>query len=212
MNKYIRNITSDKRFPVFLALIILIVGSVTIFLSNPLPDEKTYLYETSIISDILKEGKWFGNDAVGTHGFLTKIPLSLLFILTGPSYIIAAFYGLFFSILSIFILHKINSFVIKDNVYSALATSLFVFSFQFFKAYNTYLRDMFVLYFLLLFIYLLIVKKEKIWIISIVYLLILDSKEYISIILFPTILIFFVHKYILFSKTTLFNRFWLVKS
>lgn len=55
----------------------------------PLPDEPWYLHDISTICNTLATGRWIGNENVGWHGFLFKIPPALALLLTGPSLFVA---------------------------------------------------------------------------------------------------------------------------
>ena len=61
----------------------------------PTADETLYLLETLLMSKLISNGEWIGNYGVGVHGFLFKLPVALLFLVTGPSIFVATVFNIF---------------------------------------------------------------------------------------------------------------------
>ena len=159
-----------------------LVGFVLSFFTNTLPDEELYIHEARIIYDCLSNYQWFGNEAVGMHGFLFKLPLSILYFITGPSYLVAQFYNIFLSLISIVLLYRISQYIFKEKLWASLSVLLFFSSYQFMKVFATFTREVPSLLALFLLFY-FIFKKKNPWVYGIAYLLVFDAKEYVAIIL-----------------------------
>ncbi len=178
----------EKYYPYIPAILIFMVGLVLSFFRWATQDEVVYLKDTMIISEFIKMGKWFGNESVGEHGFLLKIPVALFYLITGPSIWIATFFNVVLASLSAYLMHKVFNHFLKNDLYSMLAVILTVFSFYFVSVVPKYLRDIPVMFALLLFIYALI-KEKPFWLLGLLFVLVLDAKEYIAVILTPVLLI-----------------------
>lgn len=141
-------------------------------------DERLYLHETSLMSLLLKQGKWVGNYGVGIHGFLFKLPVAIIYILTGPSVFIATLFHIVLATLSVYIFFRI----LKDHTqlggWVILALLLLVTNYSFISWSITFHRETPVLFSLLLFIKKFLEKKSPV-ILGLLLLLILEAKEYV---------------------------------
>lgn len=150
----------------------------------PLYDERLYLHETSFMYSLLKNGVWFGNYGVGVHGFLFKLPVALIYLITGPSVFIATFFHVILATITIYLFYKI----LKENFglkrWALIGLILFITNFQFISYSITFHRETPILFALMLFTkwYL---DKKKVLFQSFALLLILDAKEYV----FPIIVL-----------------------
>ncbi len=170
---------NSKRNWLFIILgVTLIIYFVSmLFFRYPMHDETLYLQETIAISEILKGGEWIGNYGVGVHGFLFKLPLALVFLMSGPSVLIATLYTYLLAIVAVIFTYLVAKEVFKNRYYALITTFLFAFSFEFIRSTPTYLREIPSVLTILLFTYLYIKNWNK-WMLGIAMLLILDSKEY----------------------------------
>lgn len=78
----------DKNYDYVMYIVLIIFFLFMLFFSSfrdMVKDESLYFNETWLMSQLLQEGKWIGNYAVGLHGFLFKLPMALIFLITGPS-------------------------------------------------------------------------------------------------------------------------------
>lgn len=166
-----------KRYGIYILVgFCLILGLISLKFRNSTLDDDLYLFETSIMTDVLQKGEWIGNYAVGVHGFLYKLPVALIFLFTGPVMNIAVLWNILIACASIYLFYLILKEYLKNDLI-ALSGSLLLFSnFQFFLNLPTYMREMPVLFSVLLFIYFL-VKKKSFWLIGLSLLLILEAKE-----------------------------------
>jgi hypothetical protein len=158
-----------------------LLGVVLSFFTNTLPDETKYLHETKIIADCFSNYEWFGNEAVGTHGFLFKIPVALLFTVFGTSYFIAEIFNLLLVVISIIILYKICFIIFDNNFWTSLSVFMFFSSYQSIKVFASYTREFPALLALLIFFF-LIIQRKNYFFIGLAFLLVHDAKEYVSFI------------------------------
>lgn len=130
------------------------------------------------MSELLKSGIWFGDYAVGLHGFLFKIPPAIIFMFTGTSIFILTFYNILLACASCFLFYKFLKEAYSWRFNALLAVGLFMANFHFILTTPTYLREMPSLFVTMLLLY-GILKNWKPWILGIVFLLLLDAKEYL---------------------------------
>ncbi|EKD99908.1 MAG: hypothetical protein ACD_22C00136G0003 [uncultured bacterium] len=160
-------------------------------------DDYLYLQETLLMSNLIKQGVWFGNYGVGLHGFLFKIPLALVFTVTGPSLLAATTYNIVLATLAAIFFYKLLK-ALNFGKWAFAGTFLLVTSFEFVRSTPTYLREIPVLLALLLFTYAVIRKKSG-WLIGILLMLVLDAKEYVFYAITPTFILWTI--FINYSKT-----------
>jgi hypothetical protein len=143
-------------------------------------DEALYFQETFLISEVFKSGNWIGAYGVGIHGFLFKIPPALVFLVTGPSVGVVTLYHIILTAIVAFLSYRFFSYVLKDKTYGILATAILLGNFHFFSSTITYLREIPSILVILLLLNKMIKggKGKKIYI-ALLFLLLLDVKEYV---------------------------------
>jgi hypothetical protein len=196
-------------------LLILVIGLVLSFFRWASQDEAVYLHETMIMSEFLRMGQWFGNESVGLHGFLFKLPVAIFYLLTGPNIFIATLFNIILAALSAIVMNRIFNHFLKNELYSLLVTTLIVFSYYYIAVLPTFKRDIPVMFSMLLFIYALI-KEKPYWLLGLLFLLVLDAKEYIAIILTPVLILwlpiaeFFKNRFKLLTVWNILYKFFLL--
>lgn len=174
-----------KKYGIYiLPVVCLILGLLSLKFRNSTLDDDLYLFETSIMSDVLKKGEWIGNYGVGVHGFLFKLPIALVFLLTGPIMNIAVVWNILIACASLYLFYLVLKELFKKDLLAFSGTFLLFTNFQFFLNLPTYMREMPVIFAFLLFVYLL-VKKKSYWIIGLSLLLVLDAKESVFFMILP---------------------------
>jgi len=169
----------------------LALGLLSLTFKNATLDDDLYLWETSMMTETMSRGEWFGDYAVGTHGFLFKLPVALIFLLTGPSLAIATVWNVLLACFALFIFYRILTTYFPRNIYPILGVILMFCNFQFILNLPTYMREFPVLVGMLVLIYALI-KKRSLWIIGLSLLLILEGKEYVFFMIVPALLIYVI--------------------
>jgi hypothetical protein len=177
----------------------LFLGLVSLYFRNATLDDDLYLFETSIMTEALSRGEWFGDYAVGTHGFLFKLPVALVFLLTGPSLAIATVWNVLLACFSLFLFYKILKEIFPKGIYPFLGTLLMFCNFQFVLNLPTYMREFPVIVGVLLLLYFLVNKKSY-WLVGLAALVILEGKEYVLFMVAPALVI-----YVLIVKWKGFN-------
>lgn len=167
-----------------LPAVCLIIGILSLKFRNSTLDDDLYLFETSIMSDVLKRGEWIGNYGVGVHGFLFKLPIAFVFLLTGSVMNIAVVWNILIACASLYLFYLVLKEIFKKDLVALSGTLLLFTNFQFFLNLPTYMREMPVIFALLLFVYLL-VKKKSYWVIGLSLLLVLDAKESVFFMILP---------------------------
>jgi len=176
-----------------LILLCLIFGLSSLLFRNATLDDDLYLWETNIMSQALAKGQWIGDYGVGTHGFLFKLPVALIFLLTGPSLEIATVWNVLIACASLYIFYLILKQYFKKEEIALGGVFLLFTSFQFFLHVPTYMREIPVIFSLLLFLY-LILNKKSYWLAGLSLLLIFDAKEYVLLMLLPGIIFYILWK------------------
>ncbi len=141
-------------------------------------DETLYFHETWLMSEVIKSGEWIGNYAVGLHGLLFKLPMAILFLLTGPSVELVTIFNILLATYVGFLFYKLSKSILKKDTYALLSTILLLTTFHFFSSTPTYLREIPSLLAVVLFMYALVRNWEKGYM-GLIFLLLLDSKEYV---------------------------------
>ena len=162
------------------------------FFRDATGDEVIYLRETTIISELIKKGIWFGDYAVGLHGFLFKLPVALLFILIRHSSVyIATAYTIFLSGATLVVLYKFLKKFFFTTLYSSLSVILFSVVFHYLDMSLSYNRDIPALFAVILFFYLFFNHSNR-WLIGLSLLLLLDAKEHIFLTIAPFYLLYLI--------------------
>ena len=195
----------DTIFYIFFGLYFVLM-LVLAYFRDMVKDEALYYREAWLISEVLRSGEWIGNYGVGLHGFLFKLPPALLFLITGPSIDIVTIYNILLGMVTGFLLFKLLKSTFNNSWFATFATVFMMTSFHFVLAMPTFLRDIPSLLMVVIFLY-GVVKKWNKWWMSLVFLLLLDSKEYVFLIF----AIFFVIWLFVSSKEIGFwKRIWQV--
>lgn len=178
-----------KKYGIYLLVgLCLVLGLLSLKFRNSTLDDDLYLFETSIMTDVLQKGEWIGNYAVGVHGFLFKLPVAIVFLLTGPVMNIAVAWNILIACASLYLFYIILKEYFRNDLISLSGTLLLFTNFQFLLNLPTYMREMPVLFSVLLFMYFLI-KKKSYWLIGLSLLLILEAKESVFFMILPGYLI-----------------------
>lgn len=184
----------DTIFYIFFGLYFVLM-LVLAYFRDMVNDEALYYREAWLMSEVLKNGEWIGNYAVGLHGFLFKLPPALLFLVTGPSIDIVTVYNILLGMLAGFFLFKLLKSTFKNSWFATFATVFMMTSFHFVLSMPTFLRDIPSLLMVVIFLYGVVKKWNKYWM-SLIFLLLLDSKEYV----FLVFAVFFVIWLLISSK------------
>lgn len=195
MLKLFKKINKDYLF----YFILIFYMALMLVLSNyrdMINDETLYFHETYLISELFKNREWIGNYGVGVHGFLFKIPPALIFLISGPSVKVVTIYNILLSGLVGILSYRLFSYVFKNKYYGLLSTMLLICNFHFILSVPTYLREIPSLLVILLFLTHIIKGKGNDVILSLIFLLMLDVKEYIFFVfaLFYVIWLFLISK------------------
>lgn len=199
MHKILKYISGHKKI-LFLGLLFIIGAIFTYFFRDATADETGYLNEAMIIAQCFKKFTWIGNYPVGIHGFISKIPVAIIFMFTGPSVFWATLTTLMFAIASINLFYLISKLLFKNKTTVYLLCLLFITNFQFLSTATTFLREIPLIFFVFLFLYTILKNPKNNIMIAISLLLILDSKEYVFFILLPVYIFWHLSYFILTEK------------
>ncbi len=169
---------------VFLLILILAGGALLALARCAMQDETIYLWEAGIMADCLGQWTWFGNESVGLHGFLFKIPAALLFLVVGKSVFAATMVNVLLTAgccgLCFLFLRRLTA----SDGWALAGTWLLAANFQFWATAITFNRDIPVLFCMLL-LFNAVLARWSPWVMGIVLLLILDAKEYVFFMILP---------------------------
>ncbi len=189
-----------KRYGIYILIIFCFsLGLLSLKFKNATLDDDFYLLETSIMTEALSRGEWIGQYATGVHGFLFKLPVALIFLVTGPSLAIATVWNIMLGCILLYLFYKLLTKYFGNTLYALAGTILLFTNFQYILHLPTYMREFPVVLSLLLFMY-LIVSKRSSWLIGLSLLLVLDAKESVFFMILPGFLL-----YILISEWTGFR-------
>ncbi len=146
------------------------------------------------MSELLKSGIWFGDYAVGLHGFLFKIPPAILFMFTEPSVFLLTLYNILLACFSLYFFYKFLKEAFGWRYKAILGLGILMANFHFILTTPTYLREMPSLFVVSLLLY-GILKNWKPWILGLVFLLLLDAKEYLFLMFGLGYFIYLIMKY-----------------
>lgn len=194
--KKLKSINKQTKIVITIIVINFIILSIIAHFRFAIYDEKLYLHETVMMSEVIKQGKWIGNFGVGVHGFIFKLPIALLFIITGPSIYLATIFHIFLASITVWIFYLILIKNIKIKKWSILILLLFISNYSFFSWSLTFHREIPVIFSLILFTYNLINKNKKILLNSLLLLLVFEAKEYVFFTILPPLFIYllFINK------------------
>jgi hypothetical protein len=176
----------SRRWVVALALFTLALGLTLAVFRDARKDETLYLREAATMADCLREGRWFGNEAVGVHGFAFKLPAALLFLAVGNSVYAATAVTAVLATLCALLAFRVLRKILNSGPWALLGTWMLVTNFQFILLTPTFNRDIPALLSMLLLIDALLQRRSR-WHIGLVLLLILDTKEYMFFMCLPAI-------------------------
>ncbi len=177
MKKPVKIFNIDYFFYLFLILFFIFSLFFSTF-RDAIKDEVVYIHETFLISELLRNGLWIGDYAVGLHGFISKIPPAIVFIFTGPSVFVLTIYNVLLACLACFLFYKFLKETFAWKTEALLAVGLLVSNFHFMLSTPSYLRETPSLVVVTLLLYGLS-KNWKPWVLGIIFVLLLDAKEYL---------------------------------
>ena len=67
-------------YKIIVILSVLLLGIALGIFRDAHKDDALYLQDATVMARSLEGGRWFGNEAVGLHGFLFKLPVALVFL------------------------------------------------------------------------------------------------------------------------------------
>ncbi len=149
-------------------------------------DEVLHLREAAVMADCIRKGQWFGNEAVGTHGFLLKLPVALLFLVFGNSVFVATVFNIVLAALSGVLCFFLLKQLLKHELWAFGGALLFVTNYNFIQGLPTFMRDIPAAFAFLVFLLLFLQRANK-WLLGFALLLALDAKEYIFYLLVPAV-------------------------
>lgn len=190
-NLKILNSIRCKYYPWILLIISIIFALIHLLSYIPQPDEWGYFHDTIIISQFIENFKWFGNEMVGMHGFLFKIPPALALIITGPTIYIPMIFHSILSVVSVVLFYKIALQLFQSDKWAFLSTLVFLSSSLFLIYSFSYLRESPSIFTILLLVY-LIIKNYHIAIIGLSLLLVFDAKEYVGFLILSGLSVFYL--------------------
>lgn len=165
-------------FFVFYSLLMFVLA----YFRDIVDDEGIYFHEAWLMSEVLKGGEWFGNYAVGLHGFLSKVPIAIIFIFTGQSVDIATLYTIIIGLITSFLFFQFTKKIFKNKWYAVLCTIFVMTSFHFVLSMPTFLRDIPSVLIVVLLLNAIYSKWNR-YIFSLLFLLLLDAKDYVFLVL-----------------------------
>jgi len=174
-----------------LIISVLAAGIILSLMRYAAKDETGFLIEAATMSDCILEGRWFGNEAVGWHGFIFKIPAAVLFTIFGRSVFLATFTNIIIAAFTCWLCFGILRKLLNSTAWAFAGTWLVITSYHFVLSLPTFLRDIPVLFTVLLLISAIINKRNR-WIIGLCMLLILDAKEGVFFALAPGFVVWVV--------------------
>lgn len=205
MKNFLKKIKKDYIFFALLLVYILAISFLSSF-RDMINDETLYFHETFLISELFKNGTWIGAYGVGLHGFLSKIPPAIIFLLTGPSVEVVTIYNILLTAGVALLSYKLFSNILKNKTYGILSTAILLSNFHFLTTATTYLREIPAILVILLLLNHIVQKGTKgKFVLGLLFLLLLDAKEYA----FAICAVFFVIWLFIESKeTNFFRRTW----
>ena len=200
--KKIRN-NPDIVFYIFLGVYFLFM----LFISNfrdMIKDEALYYRETYLMSELIRNGIWFGDYSVGLHGFLFKLPPALIFLIAGPSIDVVTIYNIILSIGVGFFFFKLVKTFLKNGWYAFFATIFLMTNFHFVISTPTYLREIPSLLIIIMFMWGVLKNWNK-WYMSLVFVLLLDTKEYVFLVF---VIVYILWLFITSKEKKFFRKIW----
>lgn len=174
-----------------LACAVLLAGAALSLMRAASADETIYLRDAVIMADCMREGEWFGNEAVGLHGWVMKLPAALLFLLFGRSVTAATLVTVMFAAAASWMCYRLARRVLGSDSWAAACTFMVITNYHFVQTTPTFLRDIPAMLAVLLFVDAVLHRRSR-WVLGLLMLLLLDAKEYVFYILAPAFLVWVV--------------------
>ncbi|MCX7003917.1 MAG: hypothetical protein NTV22_11670 [bacterium] len=153
----------------------------------PTPDEPWYLQDISTICNTLAAGRWIGNENVGWHGFMFKIPPALALLVTGPSLFVAtAVYVLYGALVCWLMQRMLQRYVVAWPMLLC-GMWLLITSRHFLMSLATVLCEMPATLAALL-VFLAVATRANRWVLGVALALVLDAKEGVFFAFAPAVL------------------------
>lgn len=184
-----------KNVELLVAFVFFLFGIFLLFgYSSATLDDDFYLLETAIMSEAIAQGEWYGNYATGVHGFIFKLPVALVFLFTGPSIEIAVISNILIACLSLILFNKTLDAIFKNKGYALAGTIILMTNFQFLLHLPTYMREIPVVFTIILLMY-AVVKRKSLWLQGLVLLLLFDAKELVFFMISPGLFLSILYSY-----------------
>ncbi|CAB1065074.1 hypothetical protein D1BOALGB6SA_9871 [Olavius sp. associated proteobacterium Delta 1] len=180
--------TAKKRLLIYSIVFVFALGFILSFFRDVKGDEAYYLLETSIMAECLRAGTWFGNEAVGLHGFLFKLPAAFLFLIFGQSVFVATLVSVVIATVSFWLCFKLFWKLIGSFEWALAGAFLVASNYFFIWSMPRFHREMPAILAVLLLIYAIISRHNK-WVLGLILLFVLDAKEYIFFCLVPALFV-----------------------
>ena len=176
--RYLKKINPDL-IAILVSLSVFLYGYlISLFFRAAINDEILYLRETLLISELFKQHEWIGAYGVGVHGFIFKIPVALLYVVFGPSVTMATVFNVTLASVTCFLFYYLLKRFFLSSWQALLGCLMLAASQRFLLVTPTYLREIPFLLVLIILIYSICAKWNK-WIIGLLFVLLLDAKEYV---------------------------------
>ncbi|GEM_PF-2027775 len=154
----------------------------------PTPDEPWYLQDISTIAHTLAAGHWIGNENVGWHGFMFKIPPALALLVTGPSlFVVTAVYVLY-GVVVCWLMQRLLRRYVAAVPLIVCGMWLIVTSRHFLLSLATVLCEMPATLAALL-VFLAVATRANRWLLGMALALVLDAKEGVFFAFAPAVLV-----------------------
>ncbi|NCC49948.1 MAG: hypothetical protein EOM20_01905 [Spartobacteria bacterium] len=159
-----------------LLLMVLATGVALSFFRATMPDETRYMRDAMVMAECLRAGQWFGGESVGEHGFLFKLPVALLYLVSGPSVWVATLFNVALCLLACYLAWRWFRRMLGEDAWAFWSVWMLVFNFQFLRLLPSFNRDIPLLIAALLF-YAALIGRRGDWTLGICLLLVLEAKE-----------------------------------
>jgi hypothetical protein len=167
----------DINKTLYALLLLVFLGSLALgVLRMPSKDGSRYLLDSAMMAECLRNGQWFGQEDVGEHGILFKLPAALLFVVFGNHAFIGTFITVLLATACCGLSFMFFRQVLKSDAWALAATWLLVTNYQFVHMAPSYLRGIPLLFATLL-LFMAILNRWNKWVIGLLFLLLLDAKE-----------------------------------
>lgn len=152
------------------------LGMVLALFRNAIKDETIYLNDAAWMAECLRQGHWFGNEGVGLHGFIFKLPAALLFLCFGRSVFLATVTTVAMGAMAIWLTQRVLLRMLGSLKLAFAGTWLVLTAYHFVQCLPTFMRDIPALLAVLLLIEATVCRRGRWWV-GFLLMLILDAKE-----------------------------------